>query len=90
MFIHCGYHNTGLRKFADMWKFNITTFEWAWRGGDQVSLSQGNYGKIGEFSTAYYPTFRFVHRVVLFWDSGKLYTLSQGGDSGFGSVFVSI
>lgn len=78
------YTATGFGRANDLWKYNITTNQWAWLGGTQSTSSAGAFGTQGVFSATTIPNGRYGHtmwadntnnRIWLF--SGEFQTLTS-------------
>ena len=72
-----GYFNTTNNTF---WKFNTTTLQWAWIGGDTTVVnSMGNYGQIGISSPSNFPRTR---ETCMYWTDAANNFWLYGGTPG--------
>jgi gliding motility-associated-like protein len=71
---------------ADLWKYDITTNEWTWMKGDNLSATMGSYGTQGVSSPTNYPAGRDETNTSWkdlngkLWLFGGLRSSSPGGE----------
>lgn len=55
LWMYGGSSNTGITYIADFWKYNLSTNEWTWMGGDTTANSTGYHGVMGVPSVLNHP-----------------------------------
>ncbi len=80
-----GCAESGSGQLNDLWRFNITSKEWAWISGNKTTNQDGVYGTMGVPDMANYPGGR--DGSVSWMDTDGNLWLFGGGNSFFGGDF---
>ncbi len=77
-----------LFTYNDMWRYNVTTGNWAWMSGSKNANDPGSYGPLGVSSLNYYPSSRSSN---LHWqDDSDIFWMAGGGIFFLDNFFIDV